>query len=86
MSKVKSIEKKVTEEQLKTIVDQQNKVGQLLKQIGYVENDKHQLLHEYAGVIQEVEAFKKELENEYGAVNIDIATGVITPIETKEAE
>ena len=86
MSEVKSIEKKVTDEQLKTIVDQQNKVGQLLKQIGYVENDKRQLLHEYAGVLQEVEAFKKELENEYGAVNIDIATGVITPIETEKAE
>jgi len=43
-------------------------------------------IRDSAGVIQEVEAFKKELESEYGAVNIDIATGVITPIETEKAE
>lgn len=86
MSKVKSINKenKIKEEHLSKIQEQQNKVGQLLRQIGFIENEKHQLLHEYAGVLKEVEDFKVELEKEYGAVNIDIATGVYTAIEEKE--
>ena len=35
---------------------------------------------------EEVEQTKKELEEEYGAVNIDLKDGTYTEIEKKDAE
>jgi hypothetical protein len=37
-------------------------------------------------LIYEIESTKKELENEYGSINIDLSTGVITPIEKENDE
>ena len=48
------------------------------------ENQKHVLLHEYAGLEQDMEAYKKELEKEYGAISIDLETGVYKEIENTE--
>ena len=49
--------------------------------IGYVETQKHSLLHEYAGVVEDIEKYKKELEDIYGAININIEDGTYTTIE-----
>ena len=49
---------KVKEEELKTIKDQQEKINSILHQLGYLESQKHGLLHELAGVNQDVEKFK----------------------------
>ena len=49
---------KVKEEELKTIKDQQEKINSILHQLGYLESQKHGLLHELAGVNQDVEEFK----------------------------
>jgi len=78
------MENKITDEQLKTIKDHQNKTNNILHQLGYLESQKHGLLHELAGVNQDVEEFKNSLEKEYGAINIDIETGTYTKIEEEE--
>jgi len=39
-----------------------------------------------AGVNQDVEKFKKELEEQYGAVNINLEDGTYTNIEVDKAE
>jgi len=57
--------KKITEEQL----------------IGFLETQKHSLLHEYAGLVEDIEKYKKELEDIYGAININIEDGTYTDIE-----
>ena len=75
---------KVKEEELKTIKDQQEKINSILHQLGYLESQKHGLLHELAGVNQDVEEFKSKLEEEYGAININLEDG--TYIEIKEEE
>jgi hypothetical protein len=90
MKKVKSIETEkakvqITEEQLDVIKKQQVEIAQLLRDIGYLDTQKHVLNHKYAGVVEEMEKFKAELEKEYGAVNISLEDGVCTPIE-KESE
>ena len=90
MKKVKSIETEkakvqITEEQLDVIKKQQAEIAQLLRDIGYLDTQKHVLNHKYAGVVEEMEKFKAELEKEYGAVNISLEDGVCTPIE-KESE
>ena len=75
---------KIKEEQLKTIQDQQTKLNNILNQIGTLEANKHGLLHEIAIVNKEVESMKTELENEYGAVNINLEDGSYTEIKNEE--
>ena len=43
-------------------------------------------MHQFAGINVEVEELKKELEAEYGSVNIDIEDGTYTKVEKKELE
>tara|TARA_S200002703_G_scaffold37936_3_gene33230 strand:- start:17874 stop:18131 length:258 start_codon:yes stop_codon:yes gene_type:complete len=78
------MENKITDEQLETIKEHQNKTNSILNQVGYLESQKHGLLHELAGVNQDIEEFKNSLEKEYGAINIDIETGTYTKIEEEE--
>ena len=79
-----NVEKKITEEDLKKIKDHQLTMNNLLRDIGHVENQKHLLLHDYAGLIKDNEDHKKELEEKYGAVTIDLETGVYKPVEQKD--
>jgi len=76
-----NVEKKITEEELKKIKDHQLTMNNLLRDIGHVENQKHLLLHDYAGLIKENEDHKKELEEKYGAVTIDLETGIYKPVK-----
>ena len=77
---------KIKEEQLKKIQEQQAAVTKILNEVGYLEANKHGLLHELAGVNQQIEDFKGELEKEYGAVNINLEDGTYTAIEKEEEE
>ena len=74
----------ITKEQLTKIQEHQKQLSDLLKDIGFVEVQKHALLHKQAGLNQEVEDFKAELEKEYGAITIDIETGTYTEIVKEE--
>lgn len=75
---------KIKEEQLKKIQEQQAAVNKILNEVGYLEANKHGLLHELAGVNERIEDFKKELEEEYGAVNINLEDGTYTEIKEEE--
>mgnify|MGYP000114738529 FL=1 len=75
---------KIKEEQLKKIQEQQAAVNKILNEVGYLEANKHGLLHELAGVNEGIEDFKKELEEEYGAVNINLEDGTYTEIKEEE--
>jgi len=72
---------KIKEEQLKKIQDQQGKVSKILNEVGYLEAQKHALAHEFGDMNTKVEDFKKELEEEYGKVNINLTDGSYTEIE-----
>jgi vacuolar-type H+-ATPase subunit D/Vma8 len=78
--------KKLSKDQLSKLKDQQKEISQLLRDVGFLETQKHGLLHKYAGVVQDVEEFKLELEKEYGSININIEDGTYTPIEDKKEE
>jgi len=75
---------KIKEEHLKKIQEQQAAVNKILNEVGYLEANKHGLLHELAGVNENIESFKKELEEEYGAVNINLEDGTYTEIKEEE--
>ena len=72
---------KIKEEQLKIIQDQQEKLNELIHNIGLLESQKHGLLHEIAKVNVDVQEYKQELEEEYGAININLEDGTYTIIE-----
>jgi len=75
---------KIKEKELKTITDQQVKSRKILSDVGYLEANKHALLHELAELNIEVEKFKLELEESYGEVSINLEDGSYTKIEKKE--
>ena len=70
--KAKQVTGKITAEQLSTIKQQQEDITQLL--------------HKYAGVVQDAEAFKLKLEEQYGGINISLEDGSYTMIEDKKEE
>tara|TARA_R100001510_G_scaffold6361_1_gene5000 strand:- start:833 stop:1075 length:243 start_codon:yes stop_codon:yes gene_type:complete len=76
--------KKITDDQLKKISDQQNRLTQLLTNVGVLEIQKTTLTSDIKKLGEEIEQTKKELEEEYGAVNINLKDGTITPIESKD--
>ena len=78
------MENKITEEQLKNIQDQQTELNSILHELGLLESQKHALLHKIADVNEDVETLKKELEKQYGAVNINVEAGTYTKIENEE--
>lgn len=77
--------KKITEKQLETIVKGQKELNSLLVNIGILESQKHGLLHQIAEVNKFNEEFKSGLQEEYGAININLEDGSYTLVEdTKE--
>jgi len=76
--------KKITDDQLKKVSDQQNKLTQLLTNIGVLEVQKRNLTSNVKILSEEIEQTKKELEEEYGSVNINLQDGTITPIESND--
>ena len=72
---------KIKEEQLKKIQDQQKEVSDYLNKLGFLESQKHALLHELAEVNKDIQDFKEVLQKEYGDVNISVEDGTYTKIE-----
>ncbi len=75
------MENKITEEELKTIQEQQTNLNQILHRVGLIEAQKHGLLHDFGKINEEVEEVKSELEKKYGQVNINVEDGTYTEIE-----
>lgn len=76
--------KVIKADQLEIIKEHQVKLNKALTNIGFLETQKHSLLHDYAGIVDDVEKYKVKLEEEYGAININIEDGSYTVIEKEE--
>ena len=50
----------------------------------FQKSKKPQYQHKFHKVNKSTEEFKKELEEEYGSVNINLTDGTYTPIEKEE--
>ena len=74
----------ITEEQLKTVQDQQTKLTEGLRTLGVLDVQKQNVHGQIAELSKEIEATKKELEDEYGQVNIDLKDGSYTEIEKED--
>ena len=78
------MEKKVSEEELKTAVKHQEDLQKAILDIGVIETRKHAILHKVAEINSEIEDFKKVLEDKYGHVNIDLEDGTYTDVKNEE--
>jgi predicted nucleic acid-binding Zn-ribbon protein len=73
--------RQITTEQLETITNQQKDLNALLVNIGVIESQKHMLLHQMADLNNLIEETKNKLQEEYGAININLTDGSYTEIE-----
>ena len=76
----------ITEEQLKTVNEQQNELSNYLRNVGVLEVQKANVLGQIEEVSKKIETTKKELEKEYGQINIDLKDGSYTEIEKEDGE
>lgn len=74
----------ITAEELKTIKEQQTELSTVVNQIGQLEANKHSLLHKIAGINEGIEDTKKQLEETYGSININLEDGTYTEIKEEE--
>ena len=74
----------ITAEELKTIKEQQSQLSTVVNQIGQLEANKHSLLHKIAGINERIEDTKKQLEEKYGSININLEDGTYTEIEKED--
>tara|TARA_R100000541_G_C1875732_1_gene81562 strand:+ start:534 stop:782 length:249 start_codon:yes stop_codon:yes gene_type:complete len=80
MSKVK----KIKSEQLEKIVKQSREQSEMLRTIGVLETQKQGILVQLAENNKGLDEIKKELEEEYGQVNINLEDGSYTDIEKED--
>ena len=77
---------KITEEQLEKVKEQNQKLENVVVEIGVLESRKHGLLHQVAELNKVLEDYKSELEEEYGKISVDLATGEYTEIKEEKVE
>ena len=80
MSKVK----KIKDEELKKIVEITKQQNEMLRTIGVLEAQKQGVLVQLADNNKALEAVKKDLEDEYGQVNVNLEDGSYTEIEKED--
>ena len=77
---------KITDEQLKKVQDTVNNLNRSQLEIGSMEVKKHEIMHQIAGLRDELTVLQGEFEKEYGTFDINIQDGVINyPKENGEA-
>ena len=74
----------ISKEQLKVVTDQQSKLNEILRTLGVLDVQKMNLHDKVKEISKEIEVTKKELEDEYGQINIDLKDGSYTDIEKED--
>ena len=90
-SKIKELKgikpEKITDEQLKKVQDTVNNLNRSQLDIGSMEIKKHEVMHQVAGLRDELTVLQSEFEKEYGTFDINIQDGVINyPKENGKAD
>ena len=75
---------KITDEQLKKVQDVISNINKLQMEIGINETRKHNLLHNVAGVQDQLTLMQVEFEKDYGTTDINIQDGTINYPENGE--
>ena len=68
---------KITDEQLKKVQDTVNNINRAQLEIGSIELKKHEIMHQIAGLKDELTLLQGEFEKDYGTFDINIQDGMI---------
>jgi hypothetical protein len=68
---------KITDEQLKKVQDTVNSMNRAQLEIGSMEVRKHEMMHQIAGLRDELTVLQGEFEKEYGTFDVNIQDGTI---------
>ena len=74
----------IKKDQLEKIQAFQKDLNKFLNEVGFLEAQKTAVLSKFHEVNKQTEDFKKELEEEYGSININLEDGTYTLIEKEE--
>jgi len=83
---LKPTPEKITDEQLSNVQEIVSKINQGQMEVGRLETNKHSVMHQIVVLQEALQKLQKELEDEYGKVNINIQTGELKPIEDEQAD
>ena len=88
IKELKSIKpEKITDEQLKKVQNTVNNLNRSQLEIGSMEVKKHELMHQVAGLRDELTVLQSEFEKDYGTFDVNIQDGLINyPKENGEAD
>ena len=77
---------KITEDQLKKVQESVNNLNRSQLEIGSMEVRKHEMMHQVAGLRDELKVLQDEFEKDYGTFDVNIQDGTINyPKENGEA-
>jgi septal ring factor EnvC (AmiA/AmiB activator) len=77
------MEKQITQEELQTIKNLQETIGQITNQLGAIEVKKIQLSEEILETRKKEQQLAKILSDKYGVGTLDIETGKLTVTDNK---
>ena len=77
---------KITDEQLKKVQDTVNSLNRSQLEIGSIELKKHEMMHQIAGLKDELTLLQSEFEKDYGTFDINIQDGMINYEKDVEAD
>jgi ppGpp synthetase/RelA/SpoT-type nucleotidyltranferase len=77
---------KITDEQLKKVQETVNNMNRAQLEIGSIEVKKHEMMHQIAGLRDNLTVLQGEFEKEYGTFDINIQDGTINYPENGQAD
>jgi hypothetical protein len=77
---------KIEEKELEVLQEQEKKKGAILHDLGVLETQKHSLNNIYNVIMKEQQDSKKELEEKYGKININLSDGSFEEIKEEQDE
>ena len=75
---------KIEEQELKTVKEQTGKIQQCVLDLGSLEVKKAEIMQAYSELLKELDVTKKELEEKYGQVNINLTDGSYEEVKEEE--
>ena len=75
---------KIEEQELDTVKKQTGKIQQCVLDLGSLEVKKAEIMTAYSEFLKELDVTKKELEEKYGQVNINLQDGSYEEIKEEE--
>jgi hypothetical protein len=77
---------KITDEQLKKVQDLVNTINRGQLELGVMETRKHMLLHNVAGIQEQLTVMQNEFQEQYGTFDINIQDGTINYQEDEPSD